>query len=132
MHGFLPIVVGSDGQPVEGMPLPVPAEGVGEVTIPVWVRSVTAGKVALRARVVYGLEGKPLESGAVAEAGGVTAAAMVTAEGVAATEWARAEVLCVRPLATMVDVVSLQVRSGLWRELIRGGGSGQNSLQDKI
>lgn len=102
----MPAIVGSDGQPVEGIPLPeVGEKGGGDgaeaaVAVPVWVRSETAGRVMVRARVVYGLEGK----GLAGRGGGG-----VVAEAVAATEWARAEVLCVRPLAATVDVVSLQV-----------------------
>lgn len=97
-----------------------------EVTVPVWVRSETAGRVAVRARVVYGLRGGPMRkegeeeegeeegsgrasAAAAAAAGGAGGAGAGAAEGVASTEWARAEVLCVRPLAATVDVVSLQV-----------------------
>lgn len=122
---FLPVVVGGDGQPTEGIPLPCPSvessDGSGsaeddQVTVPVWVRSETAGKVAVRARVVYGLGGKStgVGRGAAAE------------EGVAVTEWARAEVLCVRPLATTVDVVSLQATED------RGfGGAADGSVASK-
>lgn len=84
------------------------------MTVPVWVRSETAGKVAVRARVVYGMGGKSPGVGA-GDAGGEVE------EGVAMTEWARAEVLCVRPLASVVDVVSLQESEG------RGSG-GDGSL----
>ncbi|CAN0086336.1 unnamed protein product [Ectocarpus fasciculatus] len=124
---FLPVVVGSDGQPLEGIPLPLSSldpsrdqeeEEVQEVTVPVWVRSETAGKVAVRARVVYGLGGKlPGGAGAAAAAGGGGEAEA----GVAVTEWARAEVLCVRPLAMVVDVVSVQADEGRGS---RGGGDG--------
>ncbi|CAN0192432.1 unnamed protein product, partial [Scytosiphon promiscuus] len=127
---FLPVVVGSDGQPTEGIPLPFPPvgspegqEGSGaeqEVTVPVWVRSETAGKVAFRARVVYGLGGK--SPGA---AGGGRGASK---EGVAVTEWARAEVLCVRPLATTVDVVSLQATED---GKLGGGGAADGSVSCK-
>ncbi|CAM9580402.1 unnamed protein product [Ectocarpus sp. 13 AM-2016] len=130
--GFLPVVVGSDGQPLEGIPLPLSSldpsrdeeeeegkEQVQEVTVPVWVRSETAGKVAVRARVVYGLGGKsPGAAGAAAAGGGGGEAA----EGVAVTEWARAEVLCVRPLAMAVDVVSVPADEG--RRIRGGGGNG--------
>lgn len=115
--GFLPVVVGADGQPVEGIPLPLPlSSGAAseQVTVPVWVRSETAGKVAVRARVVYGMGGKSPGSGVSAgplEGGG------------AVTEWARAEVLCVRPLGMVVDVVSLQHAS----EEDRGGGGGEGA-----
>lgn len=122
--GFLPVVVGSDGQPLEGIPLPLSSpdpsreeEEVQEVTVPVWVRSETAGKVAVRARVVYGLGGKsPGGAGAAAAGGGEGE------EGIAVTEWARAEVLCVRPLAMVVDVVSVQADEG--RGSRGGGGNG--------
>ncbi|CAM9549331.1 unnamed protein product, partial [Ectocarpus sp. 4 AP-2014] len=123
--GFLPVVVGSDGQPLEGIPLPLSSldpsreeeeeekeeEEVQEVTVPVWVRSETAGKVAVRARVVYGLGGKsPGAAGAAAAGGG--GGGDEAEEGFAVTEWARAEVLCVRPLAMAVDVVSVPPNEG--------------------
>lgn len=167
--GFLPMAVGSDGQPVEGIPLlktassaivaaatPAAAadsaasglaadiaadiavvaagssdsgEGEVTVTVPVWVRSETAGKVAVRARVVFGGEGMAVVAADAQRAGGsghsvvgstaggasVGHVKAATAGGwqgaaVTATEWARAEVLCVRPLAAAVDVITLQVK----------------------
>lgn len=110
VEGFQPVVVGSDGQPVDGIPLPFSTplveEGEGgelSVSVPVWVRSETAGRVAVRARVVYGLEGRALST----ELGGEKAS--VVEGGVAVTEWGRAEVVCVRPITAAVDVVPLQV-----------------------
>lgn len=118
--GFLPVVVGSDGQPVAGIPLPLASPGPSSspsssqeerVTVPVWVRSETAGKVAVLARVVYGMGGKSPGAGLGVDAD--AGAAGEVEEGVAVTEWARAEVLCVRPLASVVDVVSLQASEDL-------------------
>lgn len=110
VEGFQPVVVGSDGQPVDGIPLPLSTplveEGEGEelsVSVPVWVRSETAGRVAVRARLVYGLEGRAPST----ELGGEKA--LVFEGGVAVTEWGRAEVVCVRPITAAVDVVPLQV-----------------------
>ncbi|CAN0027179.1 unnamed protein product [Ectocarpus sp. 6 AP-2014] len=132
--GFLPVVVGSDGQPLEGIPLPLSSldpsrkeeeeeEEAREVTVPVWVRSETAGKVAVRARVVYGLGGKsPGAAGAAATGGGSGGGGGEAEEAVAVTEWARAEVLCVRPLAMAVDVVSVPADEG--RGSRGGGGNG--------
>lgn len=121
--GFLPMVVGADGQPVAGIPLApfLPQDGGSggaaqaamedgsrggirrKVTVPVWVRSESAGTVVVRAKVVYGLgRGGGVRSGDGLEEGAEQA------RGVA-TGWARAEVLCVRPLAAAVDVVAIQV-----------------------
>ena len=117
VEGFLPMVVGSDGQPVDGIPLtlspPTPPseedEGARAIEVPVWVRSETGGRVAIRARVVYGLEGRSMAA-AVSELRGA-AASPAAGEGVSATEWACAEVMCIRPISAAVDVVPLQVRS---------------------
>lgn len=120
---FLPMVVGGDGQPIAGIPLVtaltsnVGSGGSGtddtddsqkekrqDVTVPVWVRSETAGTVTVRARVVYGAaQVGEMAAGAEQEGLGGT--------GSMATEWARAEVLCVRPLAATVDVVQLEVKT---------------------
>lgn len=114
VSGFLPMVVGNDGQPVSGLPLRARAAASSssappgddeEVTVPVWVRSETAGKVTIRARVVYGTRGVD----SVAGRGSATAVGR-GAEGSVATEWARAEVLCVRPLSVAADVIPLQVK----------------------
>lgn len=122
----MPVVVGADGQPSEGIPLSgfseegsAVGDAVEQVTVPVWVRSETAGTVAIRARVVYGMGGKS-PGGAVAGAGAeAEAGAGYAQEGVAVTEWAHAEVLCSLPLAAAVDVVSIQGREDYSR-----GGSG--------
>lgn len=130
--GFLPVLVGSDGQPVEGKPLPLSSTRLSsssfsssqqeQVTVPVWVRSETAGKVTVRARVVYGMGGKPPGAGLGVGAGAGAGGAGEVEKGVAMTEWARAEVLCVRPLASVVDVVSLQASEE------RGSGGWDGSL----
>lgn len=121
--GFLAMAVGPDGQPVTGIPLreASPAEGTSgsetadegcggirrDISIPVWVRSETAGKVTMKARVVYGAS----RVGEGGSGGGEEAEGAGRSGGVA-TEWARVEVQCVRPLNAIVDVVALQVSEG--------------------